>query len=195
MSGGKPSALIGPGVLVVLLNVLVRAGASAFALFMREFAATGRNCGPRVGVPCPSGAGYGLAGRWAAGFAVLVLLAHLRRGGVRGPMPAAVVSLVPGVLIGVRRPWAAVFVADTAQTRVVMTVIGLPAVGLLGVLYGRWLFRRRGTALPLWCVRPDRDGPVMPSGSAETGPRDVLLAMSPAGTVIGCCAGAALVAG
>ena len=146
-------------------------------------------------MPCPSGAGCGLAGPWVAGFAVLVLLAHLWRGGVRGPVPAAVVPFVPGVLIGARCLWAAVFVADTVQTRVVMTVIGLSAVGLPGVLYGRWLFRRWGTALPLWCVRLDRDGPVMPSGPAETGPRDVLLAMSLAGTVIGCCAGVAPVAG
>ncbi|MET7810979.1 hypothetical protein ABZT26_08955 [Streptomyces sp. NPDC005395] len=153
--------------LVLIANLVIWAGVGSFLTAMWELAGRHSNCGPRIGVPCPSGTGYSVAGLFAAGAGVLVLLAHLWREGVRGPMPAAVVPVVMGAVLGARFLWSAVFIADTFQSRVVMAVVGLLSALLPGVLYGRWLFRRWGTALLLWSVRIDRGGTVAASGPAE----------------------------
>lgn len=46
--------------------------------------------------------------------------------------------------------------------------------------------------LVVWCVRLDRSGMVVASGPEQVRARNVLLALSLPGTVLGCCAGAAL---
>ncbi|MFJ8541013.1 hypothetical protein ACIRFH_03160 [Streptomyces sp. NPDC093586] len=188
-----PNNLLVSGVAALVLNLLIRGGAGSFFMFMWEFAGRASTCGPRTGVPCPEGTGYGLAGPWVALAAVLALLAHLWREGVRGPMPAAAAPFVPGTVLGARFLWSAAFVADTAQSRVTMAVIGLLSALLLGVVYGRRLIRRWGTALLLWGVRLDRGGPVPASGPVQASARNVLLALSLTGTVLGCTAGVALV--
>ncbi|MFD8538765.1 hypothetical protein [Streptomyces rubrogriseus] len=111
---------------------------------------------PPFGVPCQEGTGYGLAGPWVAALAVLALLVHLWREGVRGPMPAAAVPFVLGAVLGVRFLWSAVFFADDLRSRIVMAVSGV--------------------LLP-----------------AQEGARNVLLALSLTGAVLGCVGGAALV--
>ncbi len=185
--------MLASGITVLCLNLLILGGVSSFFMFAWGFAGRAENCGPRIGVPCPSGTGYALAGPWVAVFGALALLAHLWREGVRGPMPAAVVPVVAGAVLGARFLWSAVFIADTSQSRVIMAVIGLLSTLLPGLLYGRWLFRRWGTALLLWCVRLDRGGTVAASGPSEERARNVLLALSLTGAALGCCAGAALV--
>ncbi|MFC8538919.1 hypothetical protein ACFUJY_34055 [Streptomyces sp. NPDC057249] len=176
-----------------MLNLLVLDGIGSLLVFGWEFAGAATNCGPRIGVPCPAGTGYALAAPWVALFGGLALLSHAWREGVRGPLPAAVAPVVLGAVLGTRFLWSAVFVADTIQSRVVMAVIGLLSALLLGVLYGRWLFRAWGTDLLLWCVRLDRDGTVAASGPDQVRARNVLLALSLTGAALGCCAGAALV--
>ncbi|AIJ13992.1 MULTISPECIES: hypothetical protein [Streptomyces] len=195
MSDDKPvpNNLLVSGVAVLLLNLLIWGGAGSFAAFLWDFAGRASNCGPRIGVPCPEGTGYGLAGPWVAALAALALLAHLWREGVRGPMPAAAVPFVLGAVLGARFLWSAVFFADDSESRIVMAVVGVLLGGLPGALYGRWLFGRWGAALLLWGVRLDRGGPVPASGPAQEGARNILLALSLTGAVLGCAGGAALV--
>ncbi|GHC24045.1 hypothetical protein GCM10010348_56960 [Streptomyces anthocyanicus] len=145
-----PNNLLVSGVAVLLLNLLIWGGAGSFAAFLWDFAGRASNCGPRIGVPCPEGTGYGLAGPWVAALAALALLAHLWREGVRGPMPAAAVPFVLGAVLGARFLWSAVFFADDSESRIVMAVVGVLLGGLPGALYGRWLFGRWGAALMLW---------------------------------------------
>ncbi|MEU0301674.1 hypothetical protein ABZ252_19750 [Streptomyces sp. NPDC006175] len=187
-----PNSMVGTGITVFILNLLIWAGAGSFLAALWGLAGTASTCGPRIGVPCPSGTGYAVAGAFTAVFATLALLAHLWRDGVRGPMPAAVVPVVLGAVLAARFLWSALFVADATQSRVAMTVVGVLCALLPGVLYGRWLFRRWGTALLLWCVRIDRDGTVAAVPSQERA-RNVLLALSLTSAVLGCCAGASLV--
>ncbi|MCV2460614.1 hypothetical protein OEB94_15140 [Streptomyces sp. ICN988] len=188
-----PNSVLVSGIVVLVLNLLVWTGAGSFLMAMWELAGRPSNCGPRIGVACPSGTGYSVAGPAMMLFGVLALLAHLWREGVRGPMPAAVVPVFLGAVLAARFLWSAVSIADSTQSRVVMAVAGVLSALLPGVLYGRWLFRRWGTALLLWSVRIDRGGTVAASGPAEERARNVLLALSLTGAVLGCCAGMALV--
>lgn len=190
--GAVPNSMFVSGLTALVLNLLVWGGVSCLFVFGWEFAGAATNCGPRIGVPCPPGTGYAIAAPWVVGLALLALLIHAWQEGVRGPLPAAAAPFVLGAVLGARFLWSAVFVADTGQSRVVMAVIGLLSTLLLGVLYGRWLFRKGGVALLLWCVRLDRSGMVVASGPEQVRARNVLLALSLTGTVLGCCAGAAL---
>jgi hypothetical protein len=102
-------------------------------------------------VPCPAGTGFALAAPWVAGAAMLALVLHAWRAGVRGPLPAAAAPFVLGSVPGARF-----------------------------------------AALLLRCVRLDHGGPVAASGPEQVRARNVLLALSLTGAVLGCCAGAAL---
>ncbi|KPC88708.1 membrane protein [Streptomyces sp. NRRL WC-3753] len=188
-----PNSVFVSGAIVLVLNFLIWGGAGGFGTFLWDFAGRASNCGPRVGVPCPEGTGYGLAGPWVALVAALALLAHLWREGVRGPMPAAVVPFVLGVVLGARFLWSAVFFADDSASRAVMAVVGVLLAALPGALYGRWLFGRWGAALLLRGVRLDRGGPVPASGPAQESARNALLVLSLTGAVLGCVGGVALV--
>ncbi|MFJ6849340.1 hypothetical protein ACIQM3_02205 [Streptomyces sp. NPDC091271] len=58
-------------------------------------------------MPCQSGAAAGLAGVRISVAAMIVLLVHFWRVGVRGPMPAAAVPGLLGAVLGVRFLWSA----------------------------------------------------------------------------------------
>ncbi|MGW0903159.1 hypothetical protein [Streptomyces sp. NPDC002853] len=130
---------------------------------------------------------------------MVLLLVFLWREGVRGPMPAAAIPGVIGIVLGLRFLWSAVLIADDAASRVVMSVAGLLLLGLLGVLYGRWLLRRWGAALLFRCIRIEWTAAVhpsgrktavmvLPSGSAERRQCNALLIVDLSAAVVGCAA-------